>query len=152
MKRLFMLLTLLVSSLTVHAEGNLLMARSQQGFPETMLALQGAIKEYGYKVSRVQRVDIGLTKSGYKTDKYRVVFFGKLAENNAVVSRHPELMAYLPLKIAIFAENEETVLVAMNPSAYKELTNDAVTEVLFTRWEKDVRAIMAEMRATGGAH
>ncbi len=34
-------------------------------FPEAMNALQSAIAEEGYKVSRVQRVDIGLTGSGY---------------------------------------------------------------------------------------
>lgn len=149
MKRLISFLLVLVASVSVHAEGDLLMARSQQGFPETMLALQGTIKDYGYTVSRVQRVDIGLTKSGYKTDKYRIVFFGKAHEINAVVSQHPELMAYLPMKIAIFAEEGETVMVAMNPRAYKDLTNDKVTEHLFTRWENDVRAIMADIRKTG---
>ena len=149
MKRLTGLLLLFTFSMTAHAEGDLLMARSQQSFPETMLALQGTIKDYGYTVSRVQRVDIGLTKSGYKTDKYRIVFFGKAHEINAVVSRHPELMAYLPMKVAIFAEAGETVVVAMNPRAYKALTNDKLTEHLFSRWENDLRAMMAEMRAIG---
>jgi uncharacterized protein (DUF302 family) len=139
---------LFVSSGNVFAEGDLLMARSQQSFPEAMLTLQTAIKDYGYTISRVQRVDIGLTRSGYKTDKYRIVFFGKASEVNAVVARHPELMAYLPLKIAIFAEAEETVLVTLNPSSYKQFTNDKVTESLFSRWENDLRAIMAELRTS----
>lgn len=147
MRRLLLLLLLFVSSSNSYAEGDLLMARSQQTFPEAMLTLQTAIKDYGYTISRVQRVDIGLTKSGYKTDKYRVVFFGKAAEINAVVSQHPELMAYLPLKIVIYAEAEETVLITMNPAAYKQFTNDKVTEHLFSRWENDIRAIMAELRA-----
>ena len=151
MKRLITLLFLLASSMTAHAEGDLLMARSQQSFPETMLALQGAIKEYGYTVSRVQRVDIGLTKSGYKTDKYRIVFFGKASEVNAMVARYPEMMAYMPLKIAIFAEEGETVLVTMNPVVFRRLGGDAATENQFVRWENDVRAIMAEMRAIGEA-
>ena len=44
-----------------------------------MAVLQHAIGTQGYTLSRVQRVDIGLTESGFKTDKYRVVFFGKPA-------------------------------------------------------------------------
>ncbi len=53
---------------------DLLMVRSQQGFPEAMLTLQTSIREHGYAISRVQRIDIGLTGMGYKTDKYRIVF------------------------------------------------------------------------------
>ncbi|MGD8742627.1 MAG: DUF302 domain-containing protein [Granulosicoccaceae bacterium] len=149
MKRLLAALLLLMATPFVHAEGDLLMARSQQTFPEAMLQLQNTIKEYGYTISRVQRVDIGLTKSGYKTDKYRIVFFGKAAEINALTQRHPQLMAYLPLKIVIFAEEDETMLVAMNPSMFNELVEEAMINDFFARWENDVRAILQEMREAG---
>ncbi|TNF36181.1 MAG: DUF302 domain-containing protein, partial [Gammaproteobacteria bacterium] len=99
----------------------LIMIRSQQPFPETMASLQLAITNQGYTISRVQRVDIGLTSSGYKTDKYRVVFFGKPEEIRTLRTQHPELIPYLPLKIAIFAEGEETILVASNPIAFAQL-------------------------------
>ncbi|MEK7797111.1 MAG: DUF302 domain-containing protein, partial [Pseudomonadota bacterium] len=41
----------------------LLMARVERSFPEAMNALQQSIQDHGYKVTRVQRVDIGLTSS-----------------------------------------------------------------------------------------
>ena len=56
---------------------DIVMARSTLPFPEAMLALQESIRAHGYTLSRVQRVDIGLTGMGYKTDKYRIVFAGK---------------------------------------------------------------------------
>jgi len=59
---------------------DIVMARSALAFPEAMLALQEAIRSHGYTVSRVQRVDIGLTGMGYETDKYRIVFAGKRAQ------------------------------------------------------------------------
>lgn len=149
MKRLFAVLLLSLAPLLADAEGDLLMARSQQGFPETMLQLQSTIKEYGYTVSRVQRVDIGLTSSGYKTDKYRIVFFGKPAEINALTQRHPQLLAYLPLQIVIFAENEETVMLGMNPSVFNYFVEDAMVNDFFTRWENDMRAILREVREAG---
>ena len=57
---------------------DLIMARSHEKFPEAMLTLQESIAAHGYTVSRVQRIDIGLTGMGYKTDKYRIVFAGKI--------------------------------------------------------------------------
>lgn len=134
-----------VVALTAQAE-DLLMARSGAQFEESMAALQQAIAAQGYTLSRVQRVDIGLTEFGYKTDKYRVVFFGRPEEIRGLSERHPELIPYLPLQIAIFAEGEETLLVAANPvhlrAAYAGL--DAV----FTRWERDLRAILDAVRET----
>ncbi len=77
MKKLLLFLALIFSlavSIPSQAAG-LLMARSDLEFPEAMLKLQVSIRDHGYIITRVQRVDIGLTHSGYVTDKYRVVFF-----------------------------------------------------------------------------
>ena len=46
---------------------DLYMVRTQLSFPEAMAVLQETIRKHGQVVSRVQRVDIGLTTFGYKT-------------------------------------------------------------------------------------
>lgn len=138
------LLMLCLSGL-VQAE-DLLMLRSSQPFPETMSNLQTAIKQHGYVVSRVQRVDIGLTKMGYKTDKYRVVFFGKHDELEKLTNSYPELTAYLPLKIAIFSENTETLLVTTNPLKYNDMFKDKTLQKHFKQWAKDITAILNDIR------
>ncbi len=140
-------LSLLCLSTLLHAE-DLIMLRSSQPFPETMSNLQNIIKQYGYVVSRVQRVDIGLTKMGYKTDKYRVVFFGKHEELQKLSDDYPELTAYLPLKIAIFSENDETLLVATDPVKFGEMFPDKALQKYFRNWSKDVMAIFNEVRKT----
>jgi uncharacterized protein (DUF302 family) len=122
------------------------MTRSTQTFPEAMLTLQQSISEQGYQLSRVQRVDIGLTASGFITDKYRVVFLGKTDEIHQLSEQHPELIPYLPLKIAIFAENDETVLVTVNPSRYASFFPDPELHRLFRRWERDIRFLMEAVR------
>lgn len=119
----------------------LIMIRSALAFPEAMTALQNAITSQGYTISRVQRIDIGLTSSGYKTDKYRVVFFGKLNEIQKLRTDFPELIPYLPLKIAIFAEGEETILVISNPIAFTQLYPDTELKKVFRQWEQDIIAI-----------
>ncbi len=119
----------------------LLMARSTEDFPETMLMLQSLIKQQGYTPSRVQRVDIGLTKSGYKTDKYRVVFFGKADEIKTISEKLPELIPYLPLKISIFAEAGQTILVTIDPMSFDQMYPNSSLTPVFKRWAEDIHAI-----------
>jgi len=135
---------LILLPLTVSAE-KLLMARSLQPFPETMLTLQESITAHGYTVSRVQRVDIGLTGMGYKTDKYRIVFAGKLDEIRYLTENAPQLTPYLPPKISIFAEGSQTILVSAHPSVYAGIAGDAVDPVIFERWESDLRSIFYDV-------
>jgi len=127
-----------------HAE-EIIMTRSVLAFPEAMLALQESIRAHGYTVSRVQRIDIGLTGMGYKTDKYRVVFAGKLEEIRQLTDKAPELTAYLPPKISIFAEGDQTVLVTLNPQLYAEIAGDAIDPIIFTHWESDLRSIFRDV-------
>lgn len=144
MKIFSSLIALLLLSTQSYAV-DLHMARSASSFPETMSKLQETIKNHGYKVSRVQRVDIGLTAMGYKTDKYRVVFYGKAEENARLVKKYPYLIPYLPLKIAIFAEGEETLMIASNPMLLLKQSDPGLKPVLKT-WETDLEKIIKEMR------
>lgn len=140
----FTLLILLWFSYPVMAvdTGELIMARSRQSFPETMSTLQQAIKRQGYTLSRVQRVDIGLTVRGFKTDKYRVVFFGKADEIHRMIKNYPELIPYLPLKIAIFAEADETLLTTSNPMVLADLFPQTELKKTFSQWHRDVTDII----------
>lgn len=128
------------------AAEDMLMVRARAQFEESMLVLQQAIGEQGYTLSRVQRVDIGLTEFGYKTDMYRVVFFGRPEEIRDLSARHPEVIPYLPLKIAIFAEGDETLLTAANPLNLSAAYADPELDKVFARWEQDIRAILEQVR------
>ncbi|MEJ2360210.1 MAG: DUF302 domain-containing protein [Gammaproteobacteria bacterium] len=141
------LLLLLAFSLPVSAE-ELLMVRVKSPFPETMLKFQEVIKEHGYKLSRVQRVDVGLSMSGYKTDKYRVVFFGKEKQDRWIIRHHPKLIPYLPLKVAIYAENEDTLLVAPNLDILIN-AKDPHLKKMVKGWEQDLQVMFREMHDYG---
>jgi len=146
MRRLWFIALLLCLAPPAGAE-SLLMVRSRQAFPEAMLTLQQSIRDHGYTVSRVQRVDIGLTQMGYETDKYRVVFFGKLEELRTVTANSPALLPYLPMNISIFAEGEQTILVAIDPVRYMDLVgDDDATAVILARCASDVRSIFEDVR------
>lgn len=123
----------------------IIMTRSKQPFPETMLVLQESITAHGYTVSRVQRIDVGLTGMGYKTDKYRIVFAGKADEIRMLAEKAPQLIPYLPPKISIFAEGEQTILVTIHPEVYARIAGDAIDPVFFQRWESDLQSIFHDV-------
>lgn len=149
--RILLFLGLLVSPVYLFASplatmiaSELIMARSQQHFPEAMLTLQTSIHDHGYKVARVQRIDIGLTGMGYKTDKYRVVFVGKTEEIQYLVNKYPQLVPYMPPTVSIFAEEGDTVVVTPNPDVYKKMIDDKEDRLIFERWESDIYSVFDE--------
>ncbi len=135
-----LLLTALIQGNVVYAD-QLIIVRSKQNFPEAMLKLQETIVQQGYTVSRVQRVDIGLNKSGYVTDKYRVVFFGRADEIETISKHYPHLIPYIPWKIAIFAERQDTLLVAADPMRLIDKRYPQANRYL-EKWKKDLAIIM----------
>jgi uncharacterized protein (DUF302 family) len=147
--RIFMkvMVTIVISCISVDAQASdLLMVRTQQDFPEAMLALQTSVKEHGYSVTRVQRIDIGLTGMGYKTDKYRIVFVGKPKEIQYLINKYPVLAAYMPPKVSIFAEQNETVLVTANPKIYADMIDNEEDKIMFKRWESDIYSVFDDIR------
>jgi uncharacterized protein (DUF302 family) len=137
---------LLIFACSIAGAQDLYMVRTSMSFPEAMAFLQQTIKAHGYKVSRVQRVDIGLTKSGFETDKYRIVFFGTLKDVRDITEKYPELIPYLPLKIAVFAENDQTLLVAGSFEHLRPFYTSPELSADFDRWEGDIRKILEQVR------
>lgn len=132
--------------INIASADELLMIRSSQNFEDAMTTLQGAIAAHGYKVSRVQRVDVGLEAKGYKTDRYRIVFYGKPGEIETLAAKYPKLIPYLPLAVAIFAEEGNTLLTTARPALLKQFYPEAELKPVFERWEKDLVEIMDEVR------
>jgi uncharacterized protein (DUF302 family) len=145
-------LILLMTGLASAAEQTLVMVRSPAKSDHVMDVLKETILEYGYQVAHVQRCDGGMAEFHYKSDFYRVVFFGKVEEVRAVLKRHPEMSPYLPLKIAVVAENKDTVLASVDPRALAPLfPDDPQLQVLLARWYNDIHSMLDEMRNLNNA-
>ena len=128
------------------AADDLLMARANRMFPEAMTLLQSAISSRGYTVTRLQQVNENLQRREFESDMYRVVYFGKLEEVRRATARNPDLIPFLPLNITIFAEGDQSILVASHPQMLQEFFPDPELKALFERWEKDMVEIMDEVR------
>ena len=146
MKRLYGFALALVLWFNAANADELLMIRTSQNFEAAMTTLQSSIAEHGYKVTRVQRVDVGLEAKGYKTDRYRIVFYGKPGEIEALAAKYPKLIPYLPLAIAIFAEEGNTLLTTARPALLKQFYPEPELKPIFERWEKDLVEIMDDVR------
>lgn len=149
MKKLMQILKVGVVALFVTAPAvadNLLMTRMDKVFPEAMAILQTAISSRGYTITRLQQVNENLERRDFKSDMYRVVYFGKLEEVRQVTAARPELIPFLPLNITIFAEGEQTILVASHPQVLRQFFPDPALKPVFERWGQDVEAIMDEAR------
>ena len=120
----------------------LLMVRTERPFSDAINDLQIAIQDHGYRVARIQRVDVGLASGGYATAEYRLVFFGKPEEMREIEDRYPELLPYLPLKIVIFAEGESTLAVTHSPALLGDFYREPALRRQFQRWDRDVRSIL----------
>jgi uncharacterized protein (DUF302 family) len=96
---------------------------------------------------RVQRVDVGLTKSGYQTAEYRIVFFGKKKEIRSLSRKYPTLVPFLPLKLVVFAEGDETIVLGTNPAKLMSFYPNKALKPYFLRWEKDFLKIMKDVRS-----
>lgn len=131
--------------MTTSQASGLMMTRTKQTFPEAMLKLQDVIVTTGYMVSRVQRIDIGLTKSGYATDKYRIVFFGDKNEIAALSKNYPHLIPNIPWKIAIFAEQQDTLLVSADPMQFSDERYPGADKYLL-KWKKDIQKMFTYIR------
>ena len=144
----FLGLLLFIVCMPVHAiiTGELIMVRSDKNSSVAMEVLQDSIKSQGYTLSHVHRVDMRLIKKGYLSDKYRVVFFGKTEQIKTLTKTHPELIPYLPLKIAIYAEAEETLLVTTDPAVFIDLYPDPRLRKVFTEWHEDLISIMKNVQ------
>jgi len=147
-KRFVRMFLVLICSLgwTTAGAQNILTIRSAQDFEQAITSLQTRIETHGYKVTHVQRCDAGLQSLGYGTDLYRVVFFGKLEEVRHLSTSYPELIPFLPLKIAVFAEGEQTIISALNPSSLGKFYANAELRIQFKRWENDLRSILGGMQ------
>jgi uncharacterized protein (DUF302 family) len=127
---------------------NMIMLRVNHSFDNAMILIKEKLNGYGYKVAHIQKCDSGLSDAGYKTAFYKSIFFGKFSEMHHLTATYPEIIPYLPLKIAVMQENDSVVLVAMNPDILSLFFSAEELQIQFGRWESDLRAIFEEVAET----
>lgn len=132
------------------AADNMIMGRVPMRAEIVLEYVKSSIEEHGYTIAHLQLCDGGMTDFGYETDFYRVVFFGKIDEVRMISARYPELVSYLPLKIAVIAEKDETLLTVLNPEALAPFYDDETIQIQLGRWQSDLESIFDDVRRAIG--
>ncbi len=142
-------LGLVILNSPLQAQEKVLSARTTQGFDATLEQVQDVLKQQGFSVAHIQKCDGGLHDMGYKTDNYKIVFFGRLEEVRALSKQYPDLVPLFPFKLAVYADGKDTVMSVLNPVELAPLLDtDPALQQQLKAWEKDFRAVLAAMKTT----
>ena len=149
--RLGCMLVLAIASMGTAQAENMLMSRVPLAADIVLAYAQSSIEEHGYSIAHMQTCDDGLGDFGYKTDYYRVLFFGKGEEVRQISADYPELVSYLPLKLAVIAERDETLLTILNPEALLPFFADEAVKIQLGRWHNDLVSILDDVARSTAA-
>jgi len=122
---------------------SLFMYRSEDDFVETISRLKNILKKNGYDFIKVQNVDKGLRKNGYVTDNYKTVFFAKTKHMSKLINKYPETLTYLPLKITIYSEGDETILISLNPIHLSHTFIEKEMSKILNHWSIHLKHILS---------
>lgn len=132
------------------AKDSLMTVRAAQPFDVTLEQAQTALQDNGFKVAHVQRCDKGLEGMGYDTDKYRVIFFGRLGEVRELTKRYPQLIPLFPFKLAVYAEGDDTLISVMNPEGLSAaLQADPALAAQLATWSDEFESVLAQVSNDG---
>ena len=145
MKHLLAVLFIMLISTAVQAE-TILMSRSHEKYDVVLDVARQSLEEHGYTVSHIQRCDGGLKDFGYTTEPYRLLFFGKPEEVRTLTDKYPQLIPFLPLKLAVFKEGDDVLAAIFNPEELAKLFKDDELKVQFMRWKSDLVSILNDIK------
>jgi uncharacterized protein (DUF302 family) len=131
---------------------SMLMGRVALAAEIVMAYAEHSIEGHGYRIAHRQTCDTGLGDVGYETDYYQVIFFGKPEEVRRISADHPELVSHLPLKVAVIAEKDETLLTALNPEALSDFFPNEALKIQLGRGHSDLVSIFEDVKRMSDAH
>ncbi len=132
--RILVLFAILLSTSVFSNHNELLIERVNTKFSYTWLALDKTIKAHNYKPAYLQRCDFALNERHYKTDKYRILFFGKYDEMKSMSKKYPGLAVFFPLKITVMEEGKHTLIIATPPITLLPLVDSGEDSLTIFYW------------------
>ncbi len=137
---------MLLSATTFAVYNKILTERVDANFVDTWAALNETIVAYHYHPAYFQRCDFALNKLNYKSDKYRILFFGEYDEIKKMSNKYPEIVPFLPLKITVMEEGNYTLLIATPPIILSSLVKTNDERMTIFRWQEDIKSILKQVR------
>jgi len=148
MKKLLLAALFFIASSAQAITNDMMMLRMHMKADMAIEYLKSALEQRGYAIAHTQKCDGGMHSFGYTTDFYRSIFFGKGAEAREISKAHPDFVSYIPLKMTVVAEREETVMSIVNPHVFDRFYSDDLMMLqYFKNWHHDILSIFSDLRA-----
>ena len=148
MKKLLLAALLLLMGSAHAITNDMMMVRMHIKAEVAIEYLKSALEQRGYAIAHTQKCDGGMHSFGYTTDFYRSIFFGKGTEAREIAKAHPDFVSYIPLKMTVVAERDETVMSIVNPHAFDRFySDDPMMLQHFKNWHHDILSIFSDLRA-----
>lgn len=138
---------LILSSSVFAGHDQLLIERVNAKFSYSWLALDKTIKAHNYKAAYLQRCDFAMNERHYKSDKYRILFFGKYDEMKLMSKKYPEMTPFFPLKITVMEEGTHSLLIATPPITLLPLVKTNKDRMTIFRWNEDMQSILSQVKS-----
>ena len=129
-----------------YANGSFVMnKKSIQDYANAMSDVQMHLEDMGFKVEFVQRIDVGLAKAGYHSDKYRIVFFMPKHGVADVLSKRADLASMFPLKVTVYRDKGKVYVFGVKSASLLDASVPADVRAHFQTWDKKVDSIVKDV-------
>lgn len=126
-------------------DDQLVTKKSAQEFDNAIADVQMALEQNGFKVEFVQRIDIGLAKAGYRSDKYRIVFFMPEQGVEAVLLKRADLAELFPLKVTVYRDNGKVYMLRAQSASQLDNSVPADVRSHFRAWDRKVNQVIKNL-------
>lgn len=145
--RILILQMLLLAGSVFAGHDDLLIERVNAKFSYAWSALDKTIRAYHYKPAYLQRCDFALNERHYKSDKYRILFFGKYDEMKKMSKKYPEIVPFFPLRMTVMEEGTHTLVIATSPMTLLSLVKTNEERMTIFRWQEDMKSILKQVKS-----
>jgi uncharacterized protein (DUF302 family) len=144
--RIFTLCAILLSGSIFAVHDKLLIERVDANFADTWAALSETVAAYHYQEAYLQRCDFALKERHYKSDKYRILFFGQYDEIKKMSKKYPKITPFLPLKVTVMEEGGHTLMIATPPITLSSLVKTHDDRMIIFRWQEEMKSILKQVK------
>jgi len=120
---------------------------SREDFDSTVVELQKEIEKNGMRVLHIHDVQATLAQKGLAHEPFKMIEFCKADYAHTLLGINPRVGIFLPCKISVYIQGEETFISVLNLNSITSLFSDATVISLLSEVNDIVKKIVDSLRA-----
>lgn len=108
--------------------------------------VRDAIIDRNFKITRENEISKGMTERGAEMYNYKIIEFCNLTLCGDMLKKEPDMGAFMPTGITIYAKGKQTVLITKRLSALLSAFKDTKVKAEVEKIDKEVFEIMEAVK------